>query len=67
MPKFCDYKNAYSKKTADFILRKQKERYPNKKFRVYECPVCSKWHITHKTNWIRKDTKEFMKHHGPNN
>lgn len=69
MPRFCDYKNAYSKKTVMDVLAKQKARYPEKKFRAYECPICGKWHITHRTNWSKRKNKEYRKQlqHDSNN
>lgn len=41
-------KAAYdSKGTADFFLKKRLRANPTLDLRVYRCPECGKWHMTH--------------------
>lgn len=58
-------KNAYHKKDAITALNKRREA--GVILRVYQCPICSLWHLTHtEKNTFKKDVKWKKNIYGKN-
>lgn len=45
---YCNGKNRYDKRGAQTV-RNQRRRDGHVKLRIYYCPDCGGWHVTHKT------------------
>lgn len=60
----CVHKSKYSKKTAQTV-RNKRIQDGEKYLRIYNCPNCGSWHLTHKQHEKRegfvKSIKPFIK------
>jgi hypothetical protein len=54
--KKCFGKQCYSKKLAE-TLRNEKWEEESTELRIYQCPICNSWHLTH-LMWEPKKKKK---------
>lgn len=57
----CEQKKQYSKKDAQTTCNYQMSQ-GEKSLRIYQCPTCGFWHLTHKTDWKKKNYNRRLKY-----
>jgi len=55
----CSGKKVYTKKEAQTVLNFLQGRGNGKNLRIYQCPYCDFWHLTHKQKYGSSERQQI--------